>query len=586
MAEGARHRLRARAGPAVRRAHRHRHHRVRRDAAYRDPGRGARDRNISCDSTGAGLAGSAAVGQPQRHGRQGGAGSLSGARWRCGRCGARAGIRPAWQHGSPIVEGSSRLLAREEPFAGDRLRPRSPPKASPSSPARGWPRWSALPRTRPSRPRLAMAACLTPTRSSSRPAGGPTPPTSAWRRSGCSPESPWLLILGYAPRDHRRLALRRRRRQRARAADPHGQVPGPGRRRRHPAHPATGSGLARLRSARDVHRSPGCRGRADRESGAREVRRHSRRAHATGGVAGAYVLGNGIDGTCRSSSTSAAGPRRRHLHRSRRSGAPACGHRRDRRRGIDGRPLARRTLLPDRQRSLATPSRGVRVVKLSDLAATRDALHAVCEHVLAAALYAESKHIGLRVVSGGFATPPFGPDGAYHARPRPPHRHGQWGQPLRPYPSCERQGRSWGSNRARRHGLYARDPVGTGCSAEGRFEAASTIIDWYVNVSGALVGIRAGCVADALARASGRGDPPEDCNFGGLAGDATFAEPYVYVGPPSAPARTRSSPGLLARPAPGPKRRRRLIAVFFAEGARRAAEIRARRRVTAPPRAD
>lgn len=38
------------------------------------------------------------------------------------------------------------------------------------------------------------------------------------------------------------------------------------------------------------------------------------------------------------------------------------------------------------------------------LAATREGLHRVAEHVLAAAQYAETGHIGLRVVDGGFET--------------------------------------------------------------------------------------------------------------------------------------------------------------------------------------
>ncbi|HEX4015576.1 MAG TPA: hypothetical protein VHX15_02480 [Frankiaceae bacterium] len=42
------------------------------------------------------------------------------------------------------------------------------------------------------------------------------------------------------------------------------------------------------------------------------------------------------------------------------------------------------------------------------LAVTRDALHAISEHVLAAALFAGTGRIGLRVVPGGFATPAFG----------------------------------------------------------------------------------------------------------------------------------------------------------------------------------
>lgn len=39
--------------------------------------------------------------------------------------------------------------------------------------------------------------------------------------------------------------------------------------------------------------------------------------------------------------------------------------------------------------------------------ATREALHAVAEHVLAAALHRATGRIGLRVTPGGFGTPPF-----------------------------------------------------------------------------------------------------------------------------------------------------------------------------------
>ena len=45
-----------------------------------------------------------------------------------------------------------------------------------------------------------------------------------------------------------------------------------------------------------------------------------------------------------------------------------------------------------------------------DLVATRRALHAVAEHVLAPALHRATGHIGLRRSDGGFATPPY-PDG-------------------------------------------------------------------------------------------------------------------------------------------------------------------------------
>jgi hypothetical protein len=49
------------------------------------------------------------------------------------------------------------------------------------------------------------------------------------------------------------------------------------------------------------------------------------------------------------------------------------------------------------------------------LAATRDALHRVAEHILAAGLYAASGKIGLVPSPGGFRTPPFGADGRFLA---------------------------------------------------------------------------------------------------------------------------------------------------------------------------
>jgi hypothetical protein len=49
------------------------------------------------------------------------------------------------------------------------------------------------------------------------------------------------------------------------------------------------------------------------------------------------------------------------------------------------------------------------------LAVTRAGLHRAAEHVLAAARYAETGHIGLTPSPGGFRTPPFGADGKYLA---------------------------------------------------------------------------------------------------------------------------------------------------------------------------
>src|SRR4051812_35634814 len=55
---------------------------------------------------------------------------------------------------------------------------------------------------------------------------------------------------------------------------------------------------------------------------------------------------------------------------------------------------------------------------MTDLVATREALHAVAEHVLAPALHRASGRIGLRSTPGGFGTPWFSIDGGGDQRVR------------------------------------------------------------------------------------------------------------------------------------------------------------------------
>src|SRR5450759_2593086 len=50
------------------------------------------------------------------------------------------------------------------------------------------------------------------------------------------------------------------------------------------------------------------------------------------------------------------------------------------------------------------------MVRTSPNPNTLESLHALAEHVVAAALYAETGRIGLRVGPGGFTTPPFADD--------------------------------------------------------------------------------------------------------------------------------------------------------------------------------
>ena len=78
-------------------------------------------------------------------------------------------------------------------------------------------------------------------------------------------------------------------------------------------------------------------------------------SYGTGDVAGAYVLGNGIKGTSKLVidesrrvlvGATFTGPATQELR--------ACGDGRHRRIGHGGRPVARRTVLPDGERGLAT----------------------------------------------------------------------------------------------------------------------------------------------------------------------------------------------------------------------------------------
>jgi hypothetical protein len=215
-------------------------------------------------------------------------------------------------------------------------------------------------------------------------------------------------------------------------------------------------------------------------------------------------------------------------------------------------------------------------VKVRDLAATREAMHAVCEHVLAAALYAETKRIGLRVVSGGFATPPFGPEGrVITLGPDLLTITSSEGSRRGPYPTLREAGELVGVQPGAPASVYASaTPLTPDAPLMVDVEAASTIIDWYVKVSAALTAFAPDAPQTLWPEHLDVAIRQNDCNFGGLAGDAAIAEPYVYVGPPSSPAQDPffTEPFGAARTwteAPTPD----LIAVFFAEGARRAAAV-------------
>jgi pyruvate/2-oxoglutarate dehydrogenase complex dihydrolipoamide dehydrogenase (E3) component len=113
----------------------------------------------------------------------------------------------------------------------------------------------------------------------------------------------------------------------------------------------------------DVHRPAGMRRRAHGEEstrrGARRARRHlrdgrrARRVHARRG---------GVGHEPARRRRAAPRRRRRHVHRAGNSGAAALGDDRDRRGGHARPPVARGGGLPDRQRGVAPPPRGVRAL--------------------------------------------------------------------------------------------------------------------------------------------------------------------------------------------------------------------------------
>ncbi len=215
-------------------------------------------------------------------------------------------------------------------------------------------------------------------------------------------------------------------------------------------------------------------------------------------------------------------------------------------------------------------------MKSGDLAATRDALHAVCEHVLAAALYAETRRIGLHVTPGGFATPAFGPDdrvitlGAEHLTVTD-----RTGTRAGPYRTLRAAADLVGIAPGAPEGVY---PTATPLLPDAPLPvdttAAGAIIDWYTRVSEALSTFAPDSKQTLWPEHLDVAIRRDNCNFGGLAGDGTIADPYVYVGPASVPAadpfftepfgavRTWTQTPTVS-----------LVAAFFADGAQRAAEL-------------
>jgi hypothetical protein len=194
----------------------------------------------------------------------------------------------------------------------------------------------------------------------------------------------------------------------------------------------------------------------------------------------------------------------------------------------------------------------VTLVSLPDeFAATRDALHAVAEHVCAAARYAAEQRIGLQPSAGGFGTPSFGDDeqvrvdGITLVHRRDGHERRSplttladaaafvgvpLGLPATVYPAVTKA-----------------DPDMVISVDAG---AARILADWFAFGTDALAAVRGHYGAHAptpttlwpehfdCAMELGDADAGTRANFGASPGDAAIPEPYLYVGPWDAARRT------------------------------------------------
>jgi hypothetical protein len=185
------------------------------------------------------------------------------------------------------------------------------------------------------------------------------------------------------------------------------------------------------------------------------------------------------------------------------------------------------------------------VVAPDVLVATREALHAVAEHVLAAALHSWTGRLGLRATPGGFGTPVVDVGGvARRVRVRGTELvvDADGRSDRAPLTTLAAAAALVGIEPGAPTGLYE---IATPCEPDAPLavdrEAVGVLASWFALVDEALARFADELVPD---------DPPlaqlwpehldlafthDEVNYGGSAGDADHAEPYLYVGPWSVP---------------------------------------------------
>jgi hypothetical protein len=175
------------------------------------------------------------------------------------------------------------------------------------------------------------------------------------------------------------------------------------------------------------------------------------------------------------------------------------------------------------------------------LAETRLSLHRLAEHILTAAVYRETGHIGLRPAPGGISTPAFGSDATVIAvEGNALVVRSDSGERRARVTTLREAGSVVGITPGGPASVYR---LATSCSLDTPLpmdrSAMQELADWYALGDRALASLRDHARADQpsepvlwpehldLAIAASR------VNYGFSPGDEFSPEPYVYVGPPA-----------------------------------------------------
>lgn len=177
------------------------------------------------------------------------------------------------------------------------------------------------------------------------------------------------------------------------------------------------------------------------------------------------------------------------------------------------------------------------------LPATRDAWHRLAEHVLSAARYAATGHIGLVPAPGGFATPAFGPGACVLAVDLDEFIVTRDGQQRRTRIATVAQVADFaGITPGAPEQVYRpATPLESDALLRIDRRAARLLADWYQLGSRALAAFAAAVPGDKPTGAQlwpehfDLGITAARVNYGASPGDDHVPEPYLYVGPHDGP---------------------------------------------------